>query len=341
MSSTPFDPQAKEASLRAESESWDISTAVDAEPGDIPIIDVANYLETGDPAALAVAGTKLADACENVGFWLLTGHGINPDLTARAFAAAAQFHALDRDTKLQIEMDTPERLLGGVGYLPLGNRRLPARSSGNRNEALVFKAGAGIAFDDNPWLDDDLVPTFRSTVTEYNDAITALSVKLLPIYATALGLEPDFFDTAFAPPFTRLRMTHYPAVDPAVESNTDELGIQPHVDTTFMTLLVQDSPGLTIFHTPKQQWLNVPAIADAIVVNTGELLKTWTNDRFLSVRHFANVQLGATSRYSIPFFVNADRDFVMETIPTCHDDANPPKYAPISYNQSQAVAQGE
>ena len=341
MSSTPFDPQAKEASLRAESESWDISTAVDAEPGDVPIIDVANYLETGDPAALAVAGTKLADACENVGFWLLTGHGINPDLTARAFAAAAQFHALDRDTKLQIEMDTTERLLGGVGYLPLGNRRLPARSSGNRNEALVFKAGAGIAFDDNPWLDDDLVPTFRSTVTEYNDAITALSVKLLPIYATALGLEPDFFDTAFAPPFTRLRMTHYPAVDPAVESNTDELGIQPHVDTTFMTLLVQDSPGLTIFHTPKQQWLNVPAIDDAIVVNTGELLKTWTNDRFLSVRHFANVQLGATSRYSIPFFVNADRDFVMETIPTCHDDANPPKYAPISYNQSQAVAQGE
>ena len=341
MSSIPFDPQAKEASLRAESEGWDISTATDAEPGDVPIIDVSEYLETSDPAALAELGMKLADACENVGFWLLTGHGIDPDLTARAFAAAAQFHALDRETKLQIEMDAPERLLAGVGYLPLGNRRLPTRSSGNRNEALVFKAGTGIDFDDNAWLEEDLVPTFRSTVTEYNDAITALSLKLLPIYATALGVELDFFNEAFAPPFTRLRMTHYPASDPTVDPESEELGIQPHVDTTFMTLLVQDSPGLTIFHTPKQQWLNVPVIDDGIVVNTGELLKTWTNDRFISVRHFANVREGSTSRYSIPFFVNADRDFVMETIPTCHDDENPPKYAPISYNQSQAVAQGE
>ena len=85
----------------------------------------------------------------------------------------------------------------------------------------------------------------------------------------------------------------------------------------------------------------MPVVDNAFVVNSGELLKQWTNDRFLSVRHFAHVRSSESSRYSIPFFVNADRDYVMECIPTCCDTENPSKYPPISYNQSQGVVQGE
>lgn len=134
-----------------------------------------------------------------------------------------------------------------------------------------------------------------------------------------------------------------PAADVGRESRHQH-GINPHVDTTFFTLLLQDSPGLTIYHTPKDRWINVPLVPNAFVVNSGELLRQWTNDRFLSVRHFANagsLDNDTADRYSIPFFVNATRDYVMECIPTCFDDGNPAKYPPISYNQSQGVVQGE
>jgi len=81
-------------------------------------------------------------------------------------------------------------------------------------------------------------------------------------------------------------------------------------------------------------------VENAFVVNSGELLKQWTNDRFLSVRHFANVR-GDQDRYSIPFFFNANADYPMECVPTCCSADNPPRYPAISYNESQAVVQGE
>lgn len=343
MVSTPFDPEAKEASLRAEAADWDTSSPVDAEPGDVPVIDTSGLRAGGDEAIRERVVAELREACETVGFWQLTGHGIDPDVIAAAFAANAQFHSLPLEVKEQIAMDAPGRQLGGVGYLPVGHRKLPARATGNYNEAVIIKSGRGIEADDNPWLSEDEVPGFRAAVTAFQAAVLSLTHDLLPLYALALGVEEDFFAEAFDPPFGRLRFTHYPA-DPSSDlerPGREKYGIQAHVDTTFLTLLLQDSPGLTIFHTPKQQWINVPVVENAFVVNSGELLKQWTNDRFLSVRHFASATSAEQSRYSIPFFVNADRDYVMECIPTCCSDDSPAKYPPISYNQSQGVVQGE
>ncbi len=333
-----FDPAAKEAQLRAESEQWDTSAPVDAQPGDIPVIDIAKYLTNRSADARLDVATKLAHACETVGFWQLTGHGIGTEAIAEMFDAARAFHALPVERKSTVRMDRPDWPLGGVGYLPIGNRKLPARSVANANEAFIIKRDATIGWDDNQWLDDTAVPGFRSTVETFGIALENLVRELVPLYATALGLRPDWFDPAFEHPLWRLRMTRYPAA-PA-DQPTEGHGINPHVDTTFFTLLLQDSPGLTLFHTPSQQWMNVPVVPDAFVVNSGELLRQWTNDRYLSVRHFANASTDS-DRHSIPFFVNASGDYVMECVPTCWDDDNPPRYPPISYNQSQAVVQGE
>jgi len=83
----------------------------------------------------------------------------------------------------------------------------------------------------------------------------------------------------------------------------------------------------------------------AFVVNTGELLRQWTNDRFISVKHFANNNhygIGdQCSRYSIAFFLNANSEYRMTCIPSCCGPDNPAKYLPLSYAESQAVAQGE
>lgn len=341
----PFDPAAKERELRAESSSWNTTVRFAAEDGDIPIVDVAEYMATGDEAALASAATKLNDACESVGFFQLIGHSVDRELIDEMFDLARRFHALPVETKRQILMDRPEWPLGGVGYLPLGARKLPSRDRGNLNEAFLVKRQQGIGFDANQWPADELLPGFRSTVETYADSVAKLAVRLLPIYATGLGLDADYFSAGFDDPTYRLRITHYPAEVSAelhdlASDDGGGFGIAPHVDTTFLTLLLQDAPGLTIYSRNRQEWITVPVIDNAFVVNTGELLKHWTNDRYLSVRHFANNDADM-SRYSIPFFFNANADHPMECLPTCHGPQNPPKYPTISYNQSQAVAQGE
>ena len=235
-------------------------------------------------------------------------------------------------------MDRPDWPVGGVGYLPLKNLKLPARAKGNLNEAFIVKCDHKLGMTDNQWPDEEAIPGFREAVEKYAAALETLGNRLLPIFANALEMPADFFDEAFVSPLYRLRMTHYP---PLAEMPGDEFGIAPHVDTTFCTILAQDRPGLCIFSEARQQWIRAPLLENSFIVNSGELLRQWTNDRFISVKHFANNNTAEQSRYSIPFFLNANSDYRMHCIPSCCGADNPSKYPPISYAESQGVVQGE
>ncbi len=335
---TNFDAVAKEKELLAAANQWDTSSPVQARPGDVPIIDVGPYLQTGSANDRSAIADELRRASQEVGFHQVVGHGISADQQQQILAATGRFHALALADKRQILMDRPGWPTGGMGYLPLHERKLPRRAVGNANEAFLIKTDHHLSFDDNQWPAD--LPGFRETVESYATAIAALAQSLLPLYAVALDLAPDFFAEAFVDPFWRLRLTHYPGVDEHPDPADGAFGIAPHVDTTFFTLLLQDGPGLTIYSHQRNEWISVPVIDGALVVNSGELLRQWSNDRFLSTRHFAN-NVAPTSRYSVPFFFNANADFPMECLPSCHGPDNPPKYPTISYNQSQAVVQGE
>jgi len=309
MSATDFDAAAKEQQLRSESDD-----------------------------ALEKVANQLREACEQVGFFSIVGHKV-PNLSIKsAFDQTREFHGQTLDSKRQILMDRPDWPTGGMGYLPLKNKKLPARDTGNVNEAFIVKCDDKLTMNDNQWPDSKDLPQFRATVENYASEMVALGKRLLPVYATALDMPEDFFNKAFDSPLYRLRMTHYPAVERDPEN---AFGIAPHVDTSFCTILAQDQPGLTIFSERRKVWINAPLIADAFIVNTGELLKHWTNDRFLSTRHFANNNTGKSSRYSLPFFFNANPHYRMECIPTCCSEDKPAKYAPISYAESQGVVQGE
>jgi isopenicillin N synthase-like dioxygenase len=235
-------------------------------------------------------------------------------------------------------MDRPDWPVGGMGYLPVKNRKLPARDKGNLNEAFIIKCDETLSMDDNQWPPTELLPEFRQTAERYAAELTKLGKRLLPIFASALEMEPNFFEEAFKAPLYRLRMTHYP---PVLKTPDDEFGIAPHVDTTFCTILAKDKPGLTIFSEKRQKWVNAPMLENAFIVNSGELSRHWSNDRFISVKHFANNNIGETSRYSIPFFLNANAGYTMTCIPSCCGPDNPAKYPPISYAESQVAVQGE
>ena len=116
--------------------------------------------------------------------------------------------------------------------------------------------------------------------------------------AVALDLPPDWFDKAFEDSQFSFRLSHYPPV--AAEPN--QFGIAPHTDSNFMTFLAQtEVPGLQV-RMPGGDWLDVPYIPGSFAVNSGDMLRRWSNGRFKSTPHRALPPVGR-ERYAIPFFL--------------------------------------
>jgi isopenicillin N synthase-like dioxygenase len=296
--------------------------------GTIPLLDVAPYL-AGHAGALERLGAELRWAFENVGFYYLRGHGIPPSLIDATFAQAARFHALPMEAKLAVKVNEDN-----VGCLPMRVGQFPGRQP-SRNAAFFLRR------DRTP--DDPLVlakrrfhglnqwpaelPGFRETARDYMQAMEALCRRLVPIYATALDLPPTAFDGAYAEPHLILRLTHYPPL----ESGEDTaLSLTPHTDSGFMTLLAPNPvPGLSIL-LPDGRGIDAPAVGDAFVVNGGDILHRWTNERFLSTPHRV-INRTSGDRFAIPFFCDPNHDTLIECLPSCCSAANPPKYPPIKF----------
>ncbi|MFZ5780344.1 MAG: isopenicillin N synthase family dioxygenase [Pseudomonadota bacterium] len=287
-------------------------------PEEIPVLDIAPYL-AGEPGALARLAGELRRAFEEIGFYFIVGHGVPQSLIDAAFAEAERFHAQPLEKKLAVRLDDTL-----VGYLPV--RGSTTRHSGinpnnkpNVNEAFFSRR------DVNKWPEG--LPGFRETVVAYQAALETLGKSLLPIYAVALGLPADYFDARFAKPMYTLRMSHYPQHDAPADN---EFGLAPHTDTSFMTLLAQNKvPGLSI-RLPTGRWVDAPAIDGAFLVNGGDLMRRWTNDRFLATPHCVTNRSGR-ERYAIPFFFDCSADVVMECLPTCREVGQAPRYEPITY----------
>ena len=331
-----FDAEAKERALRAESEAWDLSRIAPAQPGDIPVLDLTSYLHEPNEANLTQVATLLSGASRGIGFYRLTGHGIETEIS-RAFVQAQRYFALPDAVKRQAEFGTRGAPIPGTGYLPLKHQMLPRRSTGNENEALIVKSADDIDLASNPWPDPQRLPEFKQVWMALARSFARLAAALLPIYARALELPADYFSASFVDPFYRLRMTRYPA---ETAKAVDRFGIAPHVDTTFFTLLAQQSAGLYVHDAARDRWLSVPFEADSLVVNNGEILKVWSNDEFVSTRHFAN-NPGPDARYVIPFFYNPNQHAELVCLPSCRGPGRPAKYPPFSYATSQATVQGE
>ncbi len=301
---------------------------------EIPVIDLGPYLAC-HPDAREAAAAELRHAYEDVGFYFITNHGVPQSLVDAVFAEAARFHAQPLDEKLKLRINQHN-----IGYLPVRgsttrHSKINDDNKPNLNEALFLKRDlppdhpdvrANLPFRGaNQWPAN--LPGFRETITTYQAALENLALALLPLYATALNLPPDWFADKFADPMYTLRMSHYPKVD-AVEDN--EFGLAPHSDTSFMTLLAQNKiPGLAI-RLPNGKWVDAPALEGSFLVNGGDMLRRWTNERFLATPHRV-INRSGQERYAIPFFFDCNYRTIMQCIPTCTDAQNPPKYPPMAY----------
>jgi len=300
----------------------------------IPVIDLGPYL-AGAPGALDRAAEELRLALTEVGFYFIVNHGVPSGLTRDVFRQAARFHAQPLEQKLKIKLDKHN-----VGYLPMKGDTLRTSTvetvtKPNFSEAMFVARDLPRDHPDvladrrfrsaNRWPAD--LPGFREIIVDYCDALERLVQKLVRLYARALDLPATYFDGAFQEPQYKLRMAHYPyQADPP----EDEFGIAPHTDTSFLTLLAPNEvPGLSI-RTRSGDWIAAPAIPDAFVVNGGQLLLCWTNDRFLATPHRA-VNRSGGERYALAFFCDGAIDWPIAAVPTCVGPDSPPRYETTTY----------
>jgi isopenicillin N synthase-like dioxygenase len=115
-----------------------------------------------------------------------------------------------------------------------------------------------------------------------------------------------------------------------LEHDEHQYGLAPHTDSGFMTLLPQnDIPGLAI-RPEGCEWMEPPILPGSFLVNSGDILRRWTNDRFLSTSHRV-LNSSGRDRYAMPYFFDPNTDTVIECLPTCQGSDNPAKYPPVAY----------
>jgi isopenicillin N synthase-like dioxygenase len=302
--------------------------------GRIPVLDIGRFL-AGEPGASTVLAREVARTCEDTGFLVVANHGIAPELVANVFAEAARFFALDEARKLALKVGQYN-----IGYLPFGGQTV-RHSPVNRNTRPNFSESFYITRDRAPDHPDivanktliglnrwpDGMPEFRAAMLGYYRAMEAMTQRLVPVFAVALGLPEDYFAAAFAEPNCTIRLIHYPA-HPAPEDN--EFGFAPHTDNNFITFLAQSAlPGLEV-RTAEGEWLRPPAVPGSFVVNTGAMLGRYSNDRFKPTPHRV-INRNDSSRYAIPFFLGPSHDALIAPVPTCVTPDNPPRYEPTTY----------
>ena len=302
----------------------------------IPVLEIGPYLE-GAPGTLEAAAGQLRVALEEIGFFYLAGHGVLQSLLDRIFSETKRFHALPLEEKLKLRLNRSNN-----GYMPLRGHAqrhtsLNKDPKPNENESFFAKRERDPADPDviakrdlrdpNQW--PEALPGFRETVLEYQDVMRRLVHRLLPVYARALDLPADYFMPFFHKGGEiTVRMIHYPPA--TAEHVADEVfGTAAHTDRNLLTVLAQgDTPGLQIM-LPDGTWIPAPILPGAFVVNSGDTLRRWSNDRFLLTPHRV-LNLSGRDRYSVPFFVSPEYDTAIECLPSCRSPGNPAKYPPVT-----------
>ncbi|HEV8585186.1 MAG TPA: 2-oxoglutarate and iron-dependent oxygenase domain-containing protein [Methylomirabilota bacterium] len=301
----------------------------------IPVIDFGPAFR-GEPGGLDAVAARVRQACESIGFFYLAGHGVSPRIVQEAFEASRKFHALPMEDKLALKLNE-----NNIGYLPV-NQSMQRASTvhkatrPNFNESFFISHERGAdhpaVVAGEPLRGRNQWPAghdgMRAMMVAYFKTLEAVGEKMLPVLARALELPPDWF----APFFTgeahlNLRFLHYP---PQESDDPEQFGQGPHTDNSFITMLAREEvPGLAV-RLPNGEWLAPPVIKGTFLVNLGNVMKRWSNDRFLSTPHGVLNDSG-TDRYSIAFFYSPNPDARIEVVTTCTGPGNPPRYDPAVY----------
>ncbi|MCB9967873.1 MAG: isopenicillin N synthase family oxygenase [Geminicoccaceae bacterium] len=316
----------------------------------LPVIDL-DPLMSGTVTGLERTAAALTDAAERVGFFYVTNHGVPASLIEEAAAVSRRFFDSPREAKATVAVQGRHR-----GWLDPGEAVMEGARRPDLKESFIW--GIEVEPDDpalatNPLLAPNRWPAFlpalQPTLGAYLDAAHACGWQLLRAFAHALGVPPGHFIAHIDKPVSRGGTIYYPP-QPAT-AGADQFGVAPHTDFGCLTLLWQDMVGGLQVQAHDGGWVAAPPLADCFVVNVGDLLARWTNDRFRSTPHRV-VNTSGRSRQSIAVFVDPNAE--QEVVPVCAE-GEPARYPPVTvgehierrynasfaYRQRQAQAQAQ
>ncbi|EXS71219.1 isopenicillin N synthase family dioxygenase [Sphingobium sp. Ant17] len=300
----------------------------------LPVVNISGLLG-GDAVARAEVVATIRAACLDKGFFYCVGHGVPPQIIAEIFREAERFFSLPMEAKLKVDKALSR---ANRGYEPLRGQTLEPGMPPDLKEG--FYLGIHVDADDHrasrhfnvgPNLWPESLPEFQAVTTRYLDIMQELAVVLLGGIALSLDLPGDFFDPLKVDPLATLRLLHYPP-QPA-NSAPGEKGCGAHTDFGGITILLQDGVGgLQVWDHDAATWLNAHPIPGAFIVNLGDLIGRWTNDRYRSTVHRV-INSSGRERYSVPFFFAGNPDHRVECIKTCLSNGELAKYPPVTVDE--------
>jgi len=312
----------------------------------VPVIDMAPYL-AGTPEGKRRVAEQLGRACREIGFYVIVGHGVAPEMVEQVEAVSREFFDLPLDEKMKLHVGNAP---GAVGYAAVGDTAL-AYTRGqvappDLNESFQI---AKVDVTDDPYFQNEaargLVPVNRwperpaalkALYTQYYLRMGALAADLLRLSALALDLPETYFDDKIDRHISRLNVRLYP--EQKVAPLPGQLRAAAHTDYGTVTIL---KPGDTVgglqVADANGNWHDVPMIPGSFVINQGDLMARWTNDRWISTLHrVANPPeeaKGGSRRLSIVFFHHPNYDANVACLPTCTDPGVAPTYEPIKVSE--------
>jgi isopenicillin N synthase-like dioxygenase len=305
----------------------------------LPVIDISG-LASPDLAERLEVGRLIGAACADRGFFYMVGHGVPDTLINETLAAARAFFDLPDAAKAAIDKSLSP---ANRGYEPLGGQTLEAGTAPDLKEGFYIgaeRAPGRFNQGANQWPQG--MPGLAATMLAYHRKLTSVAERLMAGLALSLDLPEAGFTAFCHDPIAILRLLHYPPQPPAAPGR----GAGAHTDFGALTILLQDgTAGLEVYDRAADDWTPAPPMAGAYVVNLGDLIARWTNDRYRSTPHRV-VNRSGRRRYSIPFFFSGAPDYGVSCLPGCLVAGQQPKYPPTTveahmkerYRQTYGVA---
>jgi len=294
---------------------------LDTPSAQVPALSLAD--EARDPAAFAAA---FGGSFERFGFAVIADHGIPQGLIERAWTLTEQFFALPVEEK----QGYYDKDLGGQrGYTPFKTEIAKDAKHVDLKEfwhvGRDLPAGHPAAKDMMPNVWPSRPADFREALTDLWNAFDRAGLRLLSAIARHLKLSPDYFDNVVDHGNSILRLLHYPPIP----ADAEGVRAGAHEDINLITLLLgAEEAGLQLLDR-NGQWLAIKPPEGALVVNVGDMLQRLTNNVLPSTTHRVvnpPPERRGFSRYSMPFFLHPNPEFLIETLPGTITADNPNHY---------------
>jgi isopenicillin N synthase-like dioxygenase len=296
---------------------------------DVPLIDLEGWF-TGDASERQRVLEEVRDACEKVGFLAIKNHHFPEDVFKQTWSLSREFFDLPLADKTEVPMT--EEYPYGYEYKEILSYSIDDKNvAAARDWKETFQVCVNMPAGEIRW--PSKPKAFDETLIAYYRNMEKLGGQLMRIFALALDLPEEWFEDKINKNQSALRVLNYPHQDHLPD--VGQVRASAHTDYGTLTILAaDDAPGGLQVQNLDGSWQDVKLAPGVFVVNLGDLMQRWSNDKWRSTMHrVVNpsrdvVEAGAdTRRQSIAFFMNPNPDTLVEVI-LCKDGEQP-KYPPI------------